>query len=259
MFRSGNPTLSDRVFDAEILASRSAAPDYVMTVQGAVTKTLFVLAIAAVCAGYVWKGFFANEDVFPYMIAGGIGGSLLGFVTAFWRRAAPFTTPVYAALEGLFLGGLSAQFEQRYPGLVIQAVGITFGTLAALLLAYKVGLIRATERFRTGIFAATGAIALVYLVDMVLWFFGTRVPFIHDSGPLGIAISVAIAAIAALNLVLDFDFIERGAAHGAPKYMEWYGAFGLLVTLVWLYLEVLRLLAKLQGGRGSSSSRRVSS
>jgi uncharacterized YccA/Bax inhibitor family protein len=126
-------------------------------------------------------------------------------------------------------------------------VGLTFGTLAALLLAYRSGLIRATENFKLGVFAATGGIALLYLVSMVMGFFGKSIPFIHSAGPIGIGFSVFVVVIAALNLVLDFDFIETGAQRGAPKYMEWYGAFGLLVTLVWLYLEILRLLAKLQG------------
>jgi uncharacterized YccA/Bax inhibitor family protein len=148
-------------------------------------------------------------------------------------------------LEGLFLGGISAFYEARYPGIVIQAVALTFGTAFALLMAYKSRLIRATENFKLGVFAATGGIFLLYLVSMVLGFFGIRIGFIHDSGPIGIGFSLVVVVIAALNLVLDFDFIEKGAEHGAPKFMEWYGAFGLVVTLVWLYLEILRLLGKL--------------
>jgi uncharacterized YccA/Bax inhibitor family protein len=156
------------------------------------------------------------------------------------------TAPVYAVLEGLFLGGISAFYEAQFQGIVIQAVGLTFGTLAALLLAYKSGMIRATENFKLGVAAATGGIMLVYLVSLGMSFFGMRMPYLHESGPLGIGISVFIVVIAALNLVLDFDFIEQGAAQGAPKYMEWYAAFGLLVTLIWLYLEILRLLSKLR-------------
>jgi uncharacterized YccA/Bax inhibitor family protein len=157
--------------------------------------------------------------------------------------------PVYAAFEGLLLGGISAMYEQRYEGIVINAVALTFGTLAALLLAYRAGLVRATENFKLGIFAATGGIALVYLISMVMGFFGRSIPYIHESGLIGIGFSLFVVTIAALNLVLDFDFIERGAELGAPRYMEWVGAFGLLVTLVWLYLEILRLLAKLQDRR----------
>ena len=155
------------------------------------------------------------------------------------------TTPLYAALEGLALGGISLAFEARYPGIVMNAVGLTFGTLAALLLAYRSGLVRATENFKLGIFAATGGIALLYLVSMVMGFFGKSIPFIHGSGLIGIGFSVFVVIIASLNLVLDFDFIETASRRGAPKYMEWYGAYGLMVTLVWLYLEILRLLSKI--------------
>jgi len=144
------------------------------------------------------------------------------------------------------LGGISVYFEKTYPGIVKQAISLTFGTLFSLLLAYKSRLIRATENFKLGVVAATGGIAVLYLISMVMGFFGARMPFIHESGPFGIGFSVFVVVIAALNLVLDFDFIENGAEAGAPKYMEWYGAFGLMVTLIWLYLEILRLLAKLR-------------
>ena len=178
-----------------------------------------------------------------------IGGFIVAIATSFKKTWAPITTPVYAALEGVALGGISVIFESQYPGIVSQAVFLTFGTLAALLLAYRSGLVRATENFKLGIFAATGGIALLYLASFVLGFFGMSVPLIHSSGTWGILFSLFVVVIAALNLVLDFDFIETGVERGAPKYMEWYGAFGLLVTLVWLYLEILRLLAKLQSRR----------
>ena len=158
-------------------------------------------------------------------------------------------TPAYAALEGLLLGGVSVGFEAQYPGLVSQAVFLTFGVLAVLLMAYRSGIIRATDNFKLGVVAATGGIGLVYLVGFVMSFFGASIPLIHGSGPIGIAFSLVVVGVAALNLVLDFDFIEQGAERGVPKYMEWYAAFGLLVTLVWLYLEMLRLLAKLQERR----------
>ncbi|CAA9379288.1 MAG: FIG01209733: hypothetical protein, partial [uncultured Gemmatimonadetes bacterium] len=151
-----------------------------------------------------------------------------------------------AVMEGLFLGGVSALAETRFPGVVIPAVALTFGTLFALLLDYRSGLIRATENFKLGVVAATGGIALVYLAGFVMSFFGASIPMIHSGGTVGILFSVFVIVIAALNLVLDFDFIEQGAEHGAPRYMEWYAAFGLMVTLVWLYLEILRLLMKLQ-------------
>ena len=159
---------------------------------------------------------------------------------------APITAPIYAVLEGLFLGGLSSMFEARFPGIAVQAIFGTFGTMAGLLLAYRTGLIKATENFRLGVFAATAGIAMLYLVSIVMGFFGKSIPFIHQSGAIGIGFSVFVVIIAALNLVLDFDFIEKGEEVGAPKYMEWYAAFGLLVTLVWLYVEMLRLLSKLR-------------
>src|SRR5262249_38119916 len=165
-------------------------------------------------------------------------------------RGAPFTAPIYAALEGLVLGALSALFEAMYPGIVIQAVGLSVGVLAVMLFVYGTGIIRATEKFKIGVVAATGAVGLVYLVDIVLSLFGTRLPFIHESGMVGIGFSLVVVVIAALNLILDFDFIEQGARLQAPKYMEWYGGFSLLVTLVWMYLEILRLLAKLKDSRG---------
>jgi uncharacterized YccA/Bax inhibitor family protein len=160
-----------------------------------------------------------------------------------------FTAPIYALLEGLFLGGISAIFEAQYPGIVIQAVSLTFGTLFCLLLAYRSGIIKVTENFKLGVAAATGGIALIYLATLVLGLFGVRMPFIHESGLIGIGFSLFVVVIAALNLVLDFDFIESGAKSGAPKYMEWYAAFGLMVTLIWLYIEILRLLAKLRSRR----------
>jgi uncharacterized YccA/Bax inhibitor family protein len=167
-------------------------------------------------------------------------------VTVFKKSRAGVTAPIYALLEGLLLGGLSAIFEAQYPGIVIQAVGLTFGTLFCLLVAYTSRMIKVTQNFRLGVFAATGGIALFYLASMVLGFFGIHIPYIHEGGLIGIGFSLFIVVIAALNLVLDFDFIEQAAAQGAPRYMEWYGAFGLIVTLVWLYIEILRLLSKLR-------------
>jgi len=173
------------------------------------------------------------------------GGFVLGLITIFVKTAAPVTAPLYALVEGLLIGCISFFFEKMYPGIVIQAVGLTFGTLFALLLAYQSRLIKVTQNFRLGVIAATGGVALYYLASIILsTFFKIQVPLIHESTPLGIAFSVFVVVIAALNLVLDFDFIEKGAQANAPKYMEWYGAFGLMVTLIWLYFEILRLLAK---------------
>jgi uncharacterized YccA/Bax inhibitor family protein len=243
MFRSGNPALREDTF-------RSAGRAYgveAMTLQGTANKTGVSLLVLLAAAAFVWN--LEGPAAAVFILLGLVGGLITALVTVFKKTWAPFTVPLYAAFEGLLLGGISATYEARFPGIVINAVALTFGTLAALLLAYRSGLVRATENFKLGIFAATGGIALVYLVSMVMGFFGRTVPYIHESTPLGIGFSLFVVVIAALNLVLDFDFIERGAELGAPKYMEWVGAFGLLVTLVWLYLEILRLLAKLQDRR----------
>lgn len=180
------------------------------------------------------------------MLLGVFGGFILAMVTTFKHSWAPFTSPIYALLEGLFLGGFSSLLEARYPGIAIQSVALTFGVLLAMLLIYSTGLIKVTRRFYIGVAAATGGIAIFYLVQMVMGLFGVRLFALSGSSPLSIGISLFIVSIAALNLVLDFDFIERGVNAGAPKYMEWYGAFGILVTMVWLYLEILRLLAKMR-------------
>ena len=242
--RSGNPALGADTFTRVPPLPRVESET--MTIGGTVNKTAMSLVVLFTAAMYVW-GRAASGDVPTLLIWGGIlGGLVVALVTAFKQTWAPITTPLYAALEGLALGGISFFFEQAYPGIVAQAVFLTFGTLAALLLAYRSGLIKATENFKLGVFAATGGIGLVDLASCVLGSFGISIPLVHSSGMFGILFSVFVVVIAALNLVLDFDFIEEGAERGAPKYMEWYGAFGLLVTLVWLYLEILRLLAKLQ-------------
>ena len=244
--RSGNPVLKSDSFDVAASGER-------MTLGGTVNKTAILLALVMITAGVTWGRFFDHgrdpASIMPLVWGGAIGGLVFCLITVFKKEWGFVTAPIYALLEGLVVGGLSAIFEVAFPGIVIQAVGLTFGTLAALLLAYKSGLIKATENFKLGIFAATGGIAIVYLINLVMSFFGSGIPLIHSSSTMGIAFSAIVVGVAALNLVLDFDFIEHGAEHGAPKYMEWYGAFGLLVTLVWLYLEILRLLSKLQERR----------
>jgi uncharacterized YccA/Bax inhibitor family protein len=246
--RTANPALNDRTFSGYSRASMSGA----MTVRGTANKSLFLLLLASGTAGWTWKKYFISADTqaLPLWIFGGaIGALIVGFITVFRKQWSPVTAPLYALLEGLVLGGVSAVFEGKYPGIVIQAVGLTFGTLFGLLLAYKSGLIKATENFRLGVFAATAGIGLVYLATLLLGLFGIRMPYIHESGLIGIVFSFFVVIVAALNLVLDFDFIENGAAQGAPKYMDWYAAFGLMVTLVWLYFEMLRLLAKMRSRR----------
>lgn len=220
----------------------------VMTISGTVNKVGLLMLLCLASASWTWHLYFGGgnpQSIMGWMWFGIIGGFIAAMVTIFVKTWAPVTAPTYAVLEGFALGGISSFFEAQFPGIVIQAVMLTFGTLGALLLAYKSGLIRVTRNFTLGVIAATGGILIVYIADLILGFFGIRIPMIHESGWLGIGFSVFVVVIASLNLVLDFDFIERGAESGAPKYMEWYGAFGLMVTLVWLYLEILRLLAKL--------------
>lgn len=240
--RSGNPALTAETFSG----FPTVADDQVMTITGTVNKTVVSLLILLITASYVWGRGPSDPYFMVFTMVGVFGGLVVAIATAFKQTWAPLTTPLYAGLEGLALGGISVGFEVAYPGIVSQAVFLTFGTLGALLMAYRSGMIRATENFKLGVVAATGGIGLVYLLSFVLGFVGINVPLIHSSGTFGILFSVFVVVIAALNLVLDFDFIEQGAERRAPKYMEWYGAFGLLVTLVWLYLEILRLLAKLR-------------
>lgn len=248
--RSGNPALKESTFldlnSGNVVRGAGTA----MTLNGTVNKTAFLLVLTLAGALYAWNLFFASNgtaNLMPYILVGAIGGFVVAMVTIFKKTWAPVTAPLYAGLEGIFIGAISAMFELKFPGIVMQAVGLTFGTLAVLLMAYRSGLIKVTENFKLGVVAATGAIFLLYLVNMGMRLFGFEgMGFIHDSGWLGIGFSAVVVVIAALNLVLDFDFIEQGVEQNAPKYMEWYAAFGLLVTLIWLYLEMLRLLSKLQ-------------
>jgi uncharacterized YccA/Bax inhibitor family protein len=253
MFRTSNPALSSKSFGGfarQPVGIKSDVAPATMTIQGTVNKTALLLVLVVVAAAWPWR--LATQDpaaVMPWLILGVIGGLVTALITIFKKDVAPYTAPIYALCEGLVLGGISAFYEQRFPGIVLQAVALTFGTLGVLLVCYKTGAIKATENFKLGVVAATGAIALVYLLTFVMRAFGFDVGFMHSSGWLGIGISMVVVVVASLNLVLDFDFIETGAERGAPKYMEWYGAFGLLVTLVWLYLEILHLLSKLNSRR----------
>lgn len=241
--RTSNPTLNTKTFGGQFAGAGG------MTIEGTVNRVGLMLLLLMVPAAWVWNramGAWDPASIAPVMVGGLFGGFVLAMVTIFKKEWSPVTAPLYAVMEGLFLGGVSALAETQFPGVVIPAVALTFGTLFALLLAYRSGLIKATENFKLGVVAATGGIALVYLVSIVMSFFGTTIPMIHEGGTVGILFSLFVIVIAALNLVLDFDFIEQGAEMGAPRYMEWYAAFGLMVTLVWLYLEILRLLMKLQ-------------
>ena len=248
LIRTSNPALNARTF-ADLRRDPTASP---MTLEGTVNKAALLLFLVVVPAAWVWsqvRTAFDPSVVGPWILLGGIGGFIAAIVTVFKKEWSPVTAPVYAALEGLVLGGLSALLETKYPGIVMQSVGLTFATLAAMLIAYRTGLIKATERFKLGVVAATGAIALYYLVGWALSWFHVAMPFLQGNSTASIVVSGIIVVVAALNLILDFDFIESGVAGGAPKYMEWYGAFGLMVTLIWLYLEILRLLAKSRSRR----------
>jgi uncharacterized YccA/Bax inhibitor family protein len=253
LMKTSNPALSENTFRdlPGVQYGRGGLIDATdrMTLSGTVNKTGILLICALATAAWTWHTFIQSHDiadVMPLMLVGMFGGLISGLVTSFKKEWAPVTAPIYALLEGLLLGGLSAVMDLRYPGIGIQAVSLTFGTLFVLLIAYQSGLIKVTQKFRLGVIAATGGIFFFYLAQMLLGFFGIRFYSINGSGVIGIGFSLIVVAVAALNLVLDFDFIEQGVQAGAPKYMEWYGAFGIMVTLVWLYIEILRLLSKMR-------------
>lgn len=240
-FKSGNPALSAKTFD-DLTES-----DDPMTLSGTVNKTAMLLAILTIGAGWVWNLYFASralDDVMTYLWVGSLGGFIVALVTIFNKQIAPYTATLYALLEGFAIGGISALYEARQPGVAIQTAGLTFGILAGMLAAYRFKILKVTERLMAGIVAATCGIAILYLVDIVLMLTGHPIGLIHDNGPWAIAFSLFVIVIASLNLLMDFDFIAKGVAARSPKYMEWYSAFGLIVTLVWLYLEILRLLSK---------------
>src|SRR5699024_1169936 len=236
--RTGNPTLSEKTFQQ---VQQSTPGEGMMTVTGTINKTAMLFLVLLLGAAISWS------QPSPLLIWGGaIGGFIVAMVTIFKKEWSPITAPIYAGLEGLFLGGISLQYASLYNGIVFNAVLLTIGVFAAMLIAYRTGLIQVTEKLRTGIVAATVGIALVYIASIVLSFFGINLSLIHGSGLMGIGFSLIVVGVAAFNLVLDFDMIEKGAQAGAPDYFEWYASFGLMITLVWLYIELLRLLSKLQ-------------
>ena len=249
IFKSGNPTLTEKMFDKSL--SMDASLQGTMTVKGAINKFGFMMLMLIAGAAYNWHLFeeLKQDSMNVLMIVGIVGGLITALAISFKPNWAPFLAPLYALLEGLFIGGISAimnaAFAKSYPGLVMQAVGLTFGVAIAMFLLFNFRIINATERFKSVVFTATLGIGIFYLLTMVLRLFGVNVSFMYDSSMLSIGISLFVVAIAALNLILDFDMIEQGAERGAPKFMEWYGAFGLMVTIVWLYIEMLRLLSKL--------------
>jgi uncharacterized YccA/Bax inhibitor family protein len=245
-FRTQNPALSERTYDRLDPALRGEA----MTVNGAIGKTVVLLALAVLGASTVWGRAWANPFdplVTVAMIGGSVGGLAVAITLAFKKTWAPALAPVYALVKGLALGGITALFERMYPGIAVQAVGLTALTLFFMLTLYRTGVIKVTQKFMAGVMAATLAVFGMYAVSMVMMLFtGSPMAMLHSNGPMGIGISLVIVGIAALNLVMDFHLIFEGERRQAPKYMEWYGAFALMVTLVWLYIELLRLLAKLR-------------
>jgi uncharacterized YccA/Bax inhibitor family protein len=245
IFRSGNPALGEKTFDKSLVINESE----VMTERGTLNKFFLLCLLVIASASFTWSAAFQGKDISSWMWIGALGGLAVGFLTIFKPTWASFTAPVYGLLQGLFVGGISViynnAFEKIAPGIVMQAVALTFGTVIAMFLLFRFGIIKATEKFKSVLIMATMGIAIFYLIAMVLGFFGVHIAFLHEGSLLGIGFSLVVVVIASLNLILDFDMIETGIAKGAPKYMEWYGAFGLIVTIVWLYIEMLRLLGKL--------------
>ena len=243
--RSSNPVMTGNVYEkAGVSVSES-----VMTISGTLNKIGLMLLLLIASASYTWKLVLGDDPgrVGTLAIIGGIGGFILAMITIFSPKSSPYTAPVYAILEGMFLGAISAVINAQYPGVAFQAVLLTIGTLFTMLFLYRSGHIRATPKFRRGVMMATGAVFFAYLISWILSLLGIPMGFMHSSGPLGIVISLVIIVVAALNLIMDFDFIEKGSQMSAPKYMEWYGAFGLMVTLIWRYIEFLRLLSRFAG------------
>lgn len=241
--QSGNPVFGGSAFRNQPRALVGER----MSLQGAINKSFLLLVVLMVSALWPWSQVMQGDvsSLGSTTLLGVVGGFILALIISFNASLAPYLSIPYAALEGLAIGAVSAMLESRYPGIAIQAVGLTFGVLASMLALYTFRVIRATERFRAVVVTGTMAIALVYLVSMLLQLFHIPTP-VFAATPLGIVISLVVIGFAALNLILDFDMIESGVAAGAPRYMEWYAGFGLLVTLVWLYMEILRLLSRLR-------------
>jgi uncharacterized YccA/Bax inhibitor family protein len=243
--KSGNPVLGEKAFGSITMSGDSSQR---MTMQGTMNKTGLLMLLVLAGAYYTWTAFAKGQNVQMFMFGGAIGGFVVALITVFKKEWSAYTAPAYALLQGLFLGAISAYynmaFAENMPNIITNAVGLTVSIGIGMFLLYHFRVIKVTEKFRSIIFMATAGIAIFYLVVIVSRLFGANMPFMHDSSPLGIGISLFIIGIASLNLLLDFDMIEQGAAQGAPKYMEWFGGFALLVTLVWLYLEILRLLSR---------------
>jgi len=247
IFKSGNPALGEKIFKKSITTQYEET----MTERGTLNKFGLMLILLVAAASFTWKAAAEGKNVMGWMIGGAIVGLILVLIISFKPQFSGYLAPIYALAEGVFLGAISAfyndAFAEKAPGIVMQAVGITFGIVIAMFALYRFGIIKATQKFKAIVFTATAGIALFYVIAMVLRMFNIQMPLIHESTTFGIIFSLVVVGIASLNLIMDFDMIEQGVAMGAPKYMEWYGAFGLMVTIVWLYIEVLRLLSKFAG------------
>lgn len=251
LFKSSNPALSEKKFTSTVL-DNLVVNENAMTVKGTLNKFGFLFLMVLGTSFYSWKEFAEGGNVTPLILTGAIGGLIVAIVISFKKQWAPYLAPLYALLEGLFIGAISSMynnaFAEQAPNLIINAVGLTFGVAIGIYLLYSFRIIQATEKFKSVVITATVGIAIFYILVWVLRMFGyDNMPFLHEGSVFGIVFSLAVVTIAALNLILDFDMIEKGAEMGAPKYMEWFGAFGLMVTIVWLYIEILRLLSKIAG------------
>jgi uncharacterized YccA/Bax inhibitor family protein len=249
LFKSGNPVLNEKAFNGTIDYQQTE----VMTANGTLNKFGLMMILLFASASFTWKAAAEGKDVVTWIFVSMFAGLIAALVLNFKKQWGSFLAPVYALAEGVFLGGISAYFNDAFaktaPGIVMQAVMLTFGVVVAMFALYRFGIIKATEKFKAVVVMATMGIAVFYLLSWILGMFHIQMPLIHESTTWGIVFSLVVVVIAALNLILDFDFIEQGAKRGFPKYMEWFGAFGLLVTIVWLYLEILKLLAKLAASR----------
>jgi len=241
LFQSNNPVFNEKVLQKVGTSQTEGA----MTIKGTINKMAFLLVLVMAAAVYAWGAPARQQNIMPFLWGGALGGFALAIIITFKKEWAQYLAPAYALAEGLFLGVISVLYSNLYEGIVLQAVGITFATFLAMLILYRTRIIRATEKFKAIVFTATAGIALFYLLALVLSFFNINIPFLHEGSTIGIIFSLVVVVVAALNLIINFDLIETGAAQGAPKYFEWYASFGMLVTLIWLYLEILRLLSKL--------------
>jgi uncharacterized YccA/Bax inhibitor family protein len=247
IFKSSNPVLTDKAFEKSVQAYDGEALK--MTVQGTLNKFFLLSLLVIGAASITWSAFFQGRDVTTWMLVGGIGGFIVALVLIFNPSKGAFLAPVYAILEGIFVGAASAYynyaFQKTAPGIIFQAVGITFGTVIAMFLLYRFQIIKVTEQFKSIVLTATLGVAIFYGIAFVLSLFQVNIPFLHQGSTMGILFSLFVVGLASMNLILAFDRVEKGVSMGVPKYMEWYSAFGLVIVIIWLYLEVLRLLSKI--------------